>query len=108
MGKQQDQSLEPARIAHIDYTMKGLRDSARYCRSDIKAAAQNALDAEDVKAKDVPRYAAYSVWVGLVVRSNLSGTLFNDRHLPTNMPFPSLAEQHARIIPLLTHGDHRS
>jgi len=55
--------MEPARVAHIDYSVKGLRDSARYCRKDIKAAAQSALDAEDSNATHVPRYAAYSVWV---------------------------------------------
>ena len=64
MGKQAGGALEPARIAHIDYNLPGLRNTARYCRHDIKAAAQSALDAEDAGASkaDVPRYAAYSVW----------------------------------------------
>ena len=62
IGKEQKESLEPARNAHIDYTLRGLRDSARYCRKDIKEAAQHALDAEDM-GEEAPRYAAYSVWV---------------------------------------------
>ncbi|KXT16756.1 hypothetical protein AC579_5460 [Pseudocercospora musae] len=41
---------------------QGLRDTARYCRSDIRAAAREALDAEDFGSKDIPRYACYSVW----------------------------------------------
>ncbi|KAF7188080.1 Gibberellin cluster GA4 desaturase [Pseudocercospora fuligena] len=61
-----DSSLEPLRGAHIDYSQKGLRDTARYCRKDIYAAAKKALDAEDRLAAGeqvkVPRYAAYSVW----------------------------------------------
>ena len=57
----QDAGLEPARFAHCDYTVRGLKRTARYCRQDIKDAAQEALDAED--AGDEPkRYAAYSVW----------------------------------------------
>lgn len=54
-------SLPPARMAHSDYSVKGLRDSVRYCRADIKAGGQEALDAEDAK-RTPPRYAAYSVW----------------------------------------------
>ncbi|OAG09721.1 uncharacterized protein CC84DRAFT_1235569 [Paraphaeosphaeria sporulosa] len=56
-----DAGLEPARFAHVDYTLEGLKRTARYCRKDIKAAAQEALDAEDAN-KDAKRYAAYSVW----------------------------------------------
>ncbi|KAK5173939.1 uncharacterized protein LTR77_002620 [Saxophila tyrrhenica] len=57
----QDAGLEPARFAHCDYTLQGLKRTARHCRRDIAAAAQEALDAEDKQT--VPkRYAAYSVW----------------------------------------------
>lgn len=59
----QDAGLEPARFAHCDYTLEGLKRTARYCRKDIKAAAQDALDAEDGNEGATPRrYAAYSVW----------------------------------------------
>ena len=61
-GKEVGSSLEPARIAHIDYSLQGLKDSARYCRKDISTAGREALDAEDA-GREVPRYAAYSVWV---------------------------------------------
>lgn len=47
---------------HIDYSLKGVRDAARYLRKDIKAMAQPALDAEDA-GEPAPRYAMYSVWV---------------------------------------------
>lgn len=57
----QDAGLEPARFAHCDYTLRGLKRTARYCRTDITAAAQEALDAEDNKTEP-KRYAAYSVW----------------------------------------------
>ncbi|CAK7226990.1 hypothetical protein SBRCBS47491_006417 [Sporothrix bragantina] len=58
----QDAGLEPARFAHCDYTLEGLKRTARYCRKDIKAAAQPALDAEDDASLPPRRYAAYSVW----------------------------------------------
>jgi GA4 desaturase len=38
-----------------------LKRTARYCRKDITAAAQGALDAED-NGTEPKRYAAYSVW----------------------------------------------
>jgi len=57
----QDAGLEPARFAHCDYTLKGLKRTARYCRKDITAAAQDALDAEDNNTEP-KRYAAYSIW----------------------------------------------
>lgn len=57
----QDAGLEPARFAHCDYTLRGLKRTARYCRKDIKDAAQAALDAEDAGGPPL-RYAAYSVW----------------------------------------------
>lgn len=47
---------------HIDYSLQGLKDSARFCRHDIAETAKEALSAEDDESKDVPRYAAYSVW----------------------------------------------
>lgn len=63
MSGRQDAGLEPARFAHVDYTLEGLKRTARCCRKDIKAAAQDALDAEDGKEGATPRrYAAYSVW----------------------------------------------
>lgn len=57
----QDAGLEPARFAHCDYTLRGLKRTARYCRKDIAAAAQEALEAED-KGTEPKRYAAFSVW----------------------------------------------
>lgn len=57
---------EPARQAHVDTTLEGLRRTLRYARRDIKAAGAKALEAEDLKAAGhevrVPRYASYSVW----------------------------------------------
>jgi GA4 desaturase len=41
--------------------LTGLKRTARYCRKDITAAAQEALDAED-NGTEPKRYAAYSVW----------------------------------------------
>lgn len=38
-----------------------MKRTARYCRQDIKAAAQEALDAEDNNT-ELKRYAAYSIW----------------------------------------------
>ena len=60
-GKEVGASLEPARGAHIDYSVLGLQRTARYCRHDIRTAAREALAAEDA-GEAVPRYAAYSVW----------------------------------------------
>lgn len=57
----QDAGLEPARFAHCDYTLTGLKRTARYCRQDILDAAQEAIDAED-NGGEPKRYAAYSVW----------------------------------------------
>lgn len=53
--------FEPNRKVHIDYSMKGVREAARSFRKDIKAMAQEALDAEDA-GETVPRYAIYSMW----------------------------------------------
>lgn len=61
MNGRQDAGLEPARFAHCDYTIRGLKRTARFCRQDIKDAAQPALDAED-EGGGLLRYAAYSVW----------------------------------------------
>lgn len=47
---------------HNDYTLRGLKRTARYCRKDITAAAEEALDAEDNDTEPPKRYAAYSVW----------------------------------------------
>ena len=57
----QDAGLEPARFAHCDYTLRGLKRTARYCRKDIMDAAKEALEAED-SGTEPKRYAAYSVW----------------------------------------------
>ncbi|KAJ9607576.1 hypothetical protein H2200_007654 [Cladophialophora chaetospira] len=54
-------SLEPARSVHVDYTMKGLLDTVRYCREDMSLAGTEALKAIDA-GKRPPRVAAYSVW----------------------------------------------
>ena len=60
-------SLEPVRVAHMDYTLKGLRSNIRYVRKDVEQMGRAAVEAEDAAkaGKDVrvPRYAAYSVWV---------------------------------------------
>jgi hypothetical protein len=63
IGKVIDASLEPARVAHVDYSLQGLRSCARYSRRDIAALAQEALEAEDADENEVPRYAMYSIWV---------------------------------------------
>lgn len=57
-----ESSLPPARMAHSDYSVTGLRSSVRYCRKDICEKASEALEAEDEKSALIPRYAAYSVW----------------------------------------------
>lgn len=66
-GKTVESSLEPLRMAHLDYSLKGLRSNIRYVRKDVVDMGKLAVEAEDsAKAgKDVrvPRYAAYSVWV---------------------------------------------
>ncbi|KAK4508374.1 hypothetical protein PRZ48_002112 [Zasmidium cellare] len=41
-------------------SINGLRDTIRYCRDDIKAAALPTIKAED--AGETPRYALYSMW----------------------------------------------
>ncbi|KAK4498095.1 hypothetical protein PRZ48_010751 [Zasmidium cellare] len=66
-GSKHDQAIAelprdvPLGKVHIDYTLKGVRDAARYLRKDIKAMAQPTLDAEDA-GEHAPRYAMYSVW----------------------------------------------
>ena len=62
-GYKAEQSMEPTRMAHCDYTIQGLRDTARWGRSDIKGVAKEMLDAEDANATEIPRCAAFSVWV---------------------------------------------
>ncbi|MCJ1297565.1 hypothetical protein MMC08_000352 [Hypocenomyce scalaris] len=61
-GYKAEQSMEPTRMAHCDYTIQGLRDTARWGRSDIKGVAKEMLDAEDANATEIPRCAAFSVW----------------------------------------------
>ncbi|KAF2166411.1 hypothetical protein M409DRAFT_23051 [Zasmidium cellare ATCC 36951] len=65
-GRDINRSVEPLRNVHIDFSNKGLRDTVRYCRHDFRKAGKAALDAEDAGSKNVPRYAAYSVWRPLV------------------------------------------
>lgn len=68
-GKTVESSLEPLRLAHLDYSLKGLRSNIRYSRKDIAEVGKEAVTAEDAAkaGKDVrvPRYAAYSVWVSI-------------------------------------------
>ncbi len=59
-GKEAGGSLEPARITHIDYSIEGLRSTARECRRDIRDMAQPSIDKEAKGER--ARYAAYSVW----------------------------------------------
>ncbi|KJX93097.1 hypothetical protein TI39_contig4414g00001 [Zymoseptoria brevis] len=65
-GRTQADAQQPARHAHIDLTLQGLRDTLRLARSDITAAAQSVIDAEEAQARGeevvVPRFAAYSLW----------------------------------------------
>ena len=65
-GRNEDLN-EPARHAHCDMTLESLSDTIRVCRRDISAAAKPSIGAEDRRQNgqqvNVPRYAAYSVWV---------------------------------------------
>ncbi|KAK4505488.1 hypothetical protein PRZ48_003451 [Zasmidium cellare] len=51
---------EPARTLHVDYSLNGLKTTARYSRTDIAAMAKPTIEAEEAGKK--PRYAAYGVW----------------------------------------------
>lgn len=57
----------PARQMHIDLSLEGLEQTLRYCRRDIAEFAAPMLEAQDRRAAgenvNVPRFAAYSVWV---------------------------------------------
>jgi hypothetical protein len=74
-------AVEPARGMHIDYTLKGLRDTIRHCRADFSEAGAAHLAAlegapglinglanghtngiSSGKSPRGPRVAAYSVW----------------------------------------------
>ncbi|KAF2172720.1 hypothetical protein M409DRAFT_16682 [Zasmidium cellare ATCC 36951] len=59
-GKDRNNAIPPARTAHIDFSVQGLRDTVRWGRQDIAREAQAAIEAED--AGEAPRYAAYSIW----------------------------------------------
>ena len=59
-GKEAGGSLEPSRITHIDYSVEGLRRTARDCRKDITEMARACIDKEAKGEK--ARYAAFSVW----------------------------------------------
>lgn len=61
---------------HIDLSLEGLEQTLRYCRRDITEFAAPMLEAQDRRAAgenvEVPRFAAYSVWVGqLTSTSNI-------------------------------------
>lgn len=52
-----------APVAHIDWSIKGLRAAVRSYRTDLRYMALDAIRAE---AKgETPRYAAFSIWVSL-------------------------------------------
>lgn len=55
------------RNVHIDMNNQGLRNTARFCRKDIREAAEHILAAED-NGEEAPRYAAYSLWVSSASR----------------------------------------
>ncbi|KIX94929.1 uncharacterized protein Z520_09239 [Fonsecaea multimorphosa CBS 102226] len=57
-----DKSLEPARAMHVDYTLKGLRDTIKHCRADMVEAGAEAIRAHEAGESRGPRVAAYSVW----------------------------------------------
>ncbi|SMR52557.1 unnamed protein product [Zymoseptoria tritici ST99CH_3D1] len=65
-GRTQADIQQPARHAHIDLTLQGLRDTFRLARPDITAAAKSVIDAEEARERGedvvVPRVAAYSLW----------------------------------------------
>jgi hypothetical protein len=61
VGRNAEESIPPARMVHVDYSMKGLRDTVRFGRKDILEIAELAIDAEG--RGESPRYACYSVWV---------------------------------------------
>lgn len=52
--------MEPSRATHIDYSVDGLRRTARECRKDIAEMAVKCLEKE--ARGERARYAAYSVW----------------------------------------------
>ncbi|CRG92820.1 hypothetical protein PISL3812_09890 [Talaromyces islandicus] len=60
VGRDSEESIPPARMVHVDYSLKGLRDTVRLARKDIFETAKSAIDAED--RGESPRYACYSVW----------------------------------------------
>lgn len=61
VGRDAKNSIPPARMVHVDYSLKGLRDTVRFGRKDIYDVAKAAIDAEE-EGKS-PRYACYAVWV---------------------------------------------
>jgi GA4 desaturase len=70
-GRTLTSAQQPARHAHIDLTLEGLRDTLRLARQDITAMAQPIIDAEDARARgedvEVQGYAAYSMWVSILL-----------------------------------------
>ncbi|KIW91169.1 uncharacterized protein Z519_08064 [Cladophialophora bantiana CBS 173.52] len=83
-----ERSLEPARALHVDYTLKGLRDTIKYCRADFAEAGAEAIKAYEAGNRG-PRVAAYSVWRPLktvkrdpiaVLNWKSPGNIHNDLH----------------------------
>ncbi|EXJ71369.1 uncharacterized protein A1O5_05176 [Cladophialophora psammophila CBS 110553] len=83
-----ERSLEPARALHVDYTLKGLRDTIKYCRADFAEAGAEAIKAHEAGNRG-PRVAAYSVWRPLktvkrdpiaVLNWKSPGNIHNDLH----------------------------
>lgn len=69
-GREPNSGQEPSRMAHVDLTVEGLRNTLRFARKDMLEMAQPIFEAEARRAageKDVrvPRFAAYSVWVNI-------------------------------------------
>lgn len=72
---------EPVRSLHIDYSVNGLRTTARYSRTDIAAMAKPTVEAKE--AGKAPRYAVYGVWVSLATPPHPTSQCAN---LPTPAP----------------------
>lgn len=85
-GRDADSGQEPSRRAHVDLTLDGLRETLRHARQDMVEAAKPILEAEAKtqagQAVKVPRFAAYSVWVGRIPKrwkSALKLSIYSDR-----------------------------
>jgi hypothetical protein len=56
-----EETLEPVRGLHVDYTIKGLLATVRYAYREMAEAGAETLKASD-NGEKLPRVAAYSVW----------------------------------------------